>query len=286
MDSGGTIGTSNVGTATSTRRSSDLMDQDVTRLCQGRQSSSAGNLSGLDMSFHSLSSQNTTTAAAEGPSVAHMHANKERLESTRHKSAILFVDISGFTKLSRSLEVESLSKVSKRQLHCTRTMRELHFTSPHDATLFSLLIGYQLLLSKDCRNHPRIRWRCTQVCGRCPFGRMETKRSQQQQQQEGKSLPPSGLSGGCLCGETRRRMLRLCRQVSHSLANNYATQYPLRSWIWRCGWNSCGKPQSNGIRDPRRRPSANQSGNAADQFGRRSDCLSGSASSAGRICSF
>ena len=31
---------------------------------------------------------------------------------TRHTSAILFVDISGFTKLSRSLEVEPLSKVS------------------------------------------------------------------------------------------------------------------------------------------------------------------------------
>ena len=43
------------------------------------------------------------------------------VQATQHQSAILFVDISGFTKLSQSLEVETLSEV--REFYCS----VLHF---------------------------------------------------------------------------------------------------------------------------------------------------------------
>ena len=62
----------------------------------------------MDQSFRTLHNGDV--------SIAHTHANKSRLEHcVSEQSALLFIDVSGFTKLSRSLEVESLSKVRR---HC------------------------------------------------------------------------------------------------------------------------------------------------------------------------
>ena len=102
--------------------SKDGEDKEVAKLCQGRLSSTLNE--DTNNSFHEsithLSAHESLrsggTAAAETEAAASLVAanaavGKKRLASTRHTSALLFVDISGFTKLSRSLEVEQLSKV-------------------------------------------------------------------------------------------------------------------------------------------------------------------------------
>ena len=52
-----------------------------------------------------------TTLSASSKSSDHYMSLVSQVKSSKHDSTILFIDISGFTKLSRSLEVEALSEV-------------------------------------------------------------------------------------------------------------------------------------------------------------------------------
>ncbi|CAB9519698.1 cyclase type 10 [Seminavis robusta] len=86
-------------------------DQGVSRLVQGRLSSS---MSIATCHPNVMQRPTATSTYHTGNAKTPTHsllAPQKRLESIRHTAALLFVDISGFTKLSRSLEVESLSKV-------------------------------------------------------------------------------------------------------------------------------------------------------------------------------
>ena len=96
--------------------------EEVAKLCQGRLSnmskaSDHNNRSQSMISDHfTVTSNHTleTNPSTNGKTtVAGQNATATpRLFSTRERGALLFVDISGFTRLSQSLEVESLSKVS------------------------------------------------------------------------------------------------------------------------------------------------------------------------------
>jgi hypothetical protein len=81
--------------------------QEVARMRHGRLSSthSCNNM------HNSMATLKQTLTTPQASSLAHIQATTRRLGSTRHTAALLFVDISGFVTMARSLDVESLSKV-------------------------------------------------------------------------------------------------------------------------------------------------------------------------------
>jgi hypothetical protein len=115
--------------------------QEVARMRHGRLSS-INSCNNMHNSMATLKRSMTTPQAS-----AHIQATTRRLGSTRHTSALLFVDISGFVTMSRSLDVESLSKVrwfpNRLQMSLSRGCLTL-------APSFVWRTGHQLVLSKDC----------------------------------------------------------------------------------------------------------------------------------------
>lgn len=72
--------------------------------------------------------------------------------ATRHDCALLFVDISGFTKLSTTLGVEALSKV------CVLMFSSFSSTTFSSPTFLLRYADNQFILSKDCGYGGSFRW--------------------------------------------------------------------------------------------------------------------------------
>lgn len=84
--------------------------------------------------------------------------------STKYRCALLFVDISGFTKLSRLLDPESLSRVRISTL--TTFFQNGLFSY---SIVFFVITGNQHILSTHCRRGSRWKRRSSQICRRCSF---------------------------------------------------------------------------------------------------------------------
>jgi hypothetical protein len=77
-----------------------------------------------------------------------------------HESALLFVDVAGFTRLSQILDPEQLSKVRayfpSPSINCTR--RFLSYIT------VIVLLDCEFLFSANRERDSEFRWRCYQVC--------------------------------------------------------------------------------------------------------------------------